>query len=337
MNSESIARYSRQLLLSNVGVQGQQSLMESKVLVVGAGGLGSPCLMYLAAGGVGHLGIVDYDQVELSNLQRQVIHSESRVGVNKAESAKIQIQELNSMVQVSVFPVLLDRTNARDIVSQFGVVVDCTDNVATRYLLNDCCVLLKKPLVSAGALRMDGQLTVYNYQNSPCYRCLFPTPPAPEQVTNCNDGGVLGVVTGIVGSIQALEVIKICMKQECAYQQKMLLVDAQTGQFRSIKLRPKNPNCPVCGDNPTIVDLIDYVQFCKQGPNDKAPSIKVLGPEKRISTREYQQLAKPHFLLDVRPQIQFDICSLPNATNIPLDRLESNISRIPKNTPVTIA
>ena len=209
LSNQDIARYSRQLLVPEIGMQGQSRIQSTSALVVGAGGLGSSVLLYLAAAGIGRLGIVDYDQVELSNLQRQIIHTESRVNQSKCESAKESILQLNSNCKVEIFDLLLTSENITDIVKGFDIIVDATDNVATRYLLNDACVFHSKPLVSGSAIRMEGQLTILNYNDGPCYRCLFPIPPPPETVTNCSDGGVLGVVPGLVGCIQALEVLKI--------------------------------------------------------------------------------------------------------------------------------
>lgn len=263
-----ISRYSRQILVPAIGIAGQSGLLNSKVLVIGAGGLGSPCILYLAAAGVGHIGVVDYDTVEISNLQRQIIHSETRIGLKKCESALTAIRNLNSDIIAVAYDVVLSSSNAKQIVAEYDIVCDCSDNVATRYLVNDVCVLLGKPLVSGGALRMDGQLTVYNYKGSPCYRCLFPTPPDPSTVTNCSDGGVLGVVTGIIGSAQALEVIRIITGMNKGDRHRMLVFDAQEMAFRTIKLRPRNRNCAICGDSPTITDVIDYIKFCGSSAND---------------------------------------------------------------------
>ncbi|TPX36692.1 hypothetical protein SmJEL517_g01228 [Synchytrium microbalum] len=332
-----IARYSRQLLVPDIGVKGQRALKASSILVVGAGGLGAPSILYLAAAGVGRIGIVDHDQVEASNLQRQVIHDETRVGMSKAASARLSVQRLNSLIEAVDHQVLLDSSNAMEIISQYDIVLDATDNAATRYLLNDACVLLHKTLISASALRMDGQLSVYHHKTpstniySPCYRCIFPTPPPPETVTNCSDGGILGVVTGVMGCIQALEAIRIIVGSESAYAGKLLMFDASECSFRSVKLRKRKVDCAVCGDEPSITGLIDYVQFCGAGPHDKTLSQHVLSPKDRTSAKEYSLVREsgiPHLLLDVRQNIEFDICSLPGSTNIPLSQLESRIDEI---------
>ncbi|KAJ3261170.1 hypothetical protein HK103_006479 [Boothiomyces macroporosus] len=336
LTNEEISRYSRQLLLPCIGTAGQEKILKSSVLVVGAGGLGSPVLLYLAAAGIGKLGIIDYDNLETSNLQRQIVHSEKNVGTPKVESAKSTIQNLNSNTKVETYNLLIDKSNAMDIIKEYDIVVDATDNVATRYLLNDASVFLKKPLVSAGALRMDGQLTVYNYNGGPCYRCIFPTPPPADTVTNCNDGGVLGVITGIMGSIQALEVLKIVTGIESSYVQKMLLFDGLTGSFRQIKIRPRNPNCPVCGDHPTITELIDYVQFCGAGAHDKTPNLKILDDKDRITVHDYKSIRdteQHHVLLDVRETVQFNICSLDNSLHIPYANLHKQLDILKKENP----
>ncbi|VDI69106.1 adenylyltransferase and sulfurtransferase [Mytilus galloprovincialis] len=210
LSNEQIGRYSRQLILPEIGVKGQLSLSRTSVLIVGAGGLGCPSAVYLAAAGVGRIGIVDYDEVELNNLHRQILHTEKRVGTPKSSSVASSCTQLNSLVECIPYHLQLDSTNALRLIKQYDVVLDATDNVATRYLLNDACILANKPLVSGSALRFEGQLTIYNYEGGPCYRCLYPKPPPPETVTNCSDGGVLGVIPGIIGCMQALEAIKIC-------------------------------------------------------------------------------------------------------------------------------
>eukprot|EP00842_Homolaphlyctis_polyrhiza_P006402 jgi/Hompol1/6763/HPOL_003800-RA len=303
LSKAQIERYSRQLLLPELGVMA----------------------------GIGHLGIVDFDTVDESNLQRQVIHNEERVGTPKTESAAKAVADLSSHVRCTTFNTLIDSSNAMDIVKDFEYVVDATDNAATRYLLNDACVLLGKTLVSGSALRMDGQLTVYNHNGGPCYRCIFPVPPPPETVTNCNDGGVLGVVPGIIGCIQALEVIKLVAGIPTSFSQKMLLFDAMEGTFRTIKLRAKNKQCAVCGDTPTITAPIDYVLFCGASANDKTRRRELLSDEQRITCQQYNQIVQdnqPHVLLDVRQKVQFDICSLPHSHHIPLAELGKHIDRV---------
>uniref|UniRef100_A0A671QHG4 Adenylyltransferase and sulfurtransferase MOCS3 n=1 Tax=Sinocyclocheilus anshuiensis TaxID=1608454 RepID=A0A671QHG4_9TELE len=301
LNNDDIMRYSRQLLLPELGVKGQVAISNISVLVVGCGGLGCPVAQYLAAAGVGRLGLLDYDVVELSNLHRQVLHTELTQGQPKALSAAQAISRLNSTVQY------------------------CSDNVPTRYLVNDACVLTGKPLVSASALRMEGQLTVYNCRGGPCYRCLYPTPPPPETVTNCSDGGVLGVVPGIMGCLQALEVLKIASGQESSFEKQLLIFDGQEGRFRSIRLRSKQTECAVCGETPTVTELQDYEQFCGSAATDKCRRLNLLTKEQRVSIQEYKAIldsSAPHLLLDVRPKVEVDICHLPISINIPLSSLE---------------
>ncbi|XP_058451578.1 adenylyltransferase and sulfurtransferase MOCS3 [Malaya genurostris] len=327
LNNHEIARYSRQIILSEIGMQGQLKLKKASVLVVGAGGLGCPSSLYLAGAGIGRVGILDYDEVELTNLHRQLLHTESTIGLTKADSAKVQLEELNSQIEIVAHHTQLTSDNALTIIEHYDIVVDATDNVATRYLLNDACVLLKKPLVSGSALQLEGQLTVYNYKNSPCYRCLFPTPPPPDAVTNCGDGGVLGAVTGVIGALQALETIKIILGNEGVLAGRLLLFDGQQSTFRNLKLRPRKKDCTICSDNPTLTKLIDYEQFCSMKATDKDSQLSLLEPEERITVQEYKQLSDsgiPHLLIDVRGSNQFEICQLPASVNIPIDDVLKN-------------
>ncbi|TWW72301.1 Adenylyltransferase and sulfurtransferase MOCS3 [Takifugu flavidus] len=305
LSNEDIMRYSRQLLVPQLAVQGQLNLSKTSVLVVGCGGLGCPLALYLAAAGIGRLGLLDYDEVELNNLHRQVLHGEENQGQAKALSAA---QALKSSTHVFLqFFVLFNThclfttTTGRyfsagllDFASLiYDIVADCSDNVPTRYLVNDACVLSGKPLVSASALRLEGQLTVYNYHGGPCYRCLYPVPPPPETVTNCSDGGVLGVAS-------------------CS--QKLLMFDAQDAKFRSIKLRPKKADCAVCGEEPSVTQLVDYETFCGSAASDKCRRLNLLSRDQRITVQEYKSIldkAEPHLLLDVRPLVEVDICRLP--------------------------
>ncbi|XP_063003627.1 adenylyltransferase and sulfurtransferase MOCS3 [Elgaria multicarinata webbii] len=320
-----IQRYSRQLVLPELGVRGQLRLSGCSVLVVGCGGLGCPLALYLASAGVGRLGLVDHDVVELNNLHRQVLHRESRLGSPKAQSAAAALRELNSTVQCVPHELVLSPTTALQLVSIYDIIADCSDNMPTRYLVNDACVLAGKPLVSASALRLEGQLVVYNYQGGPCYRCLFPKPPPPETVTNCADGGVLGVVPGILGSLQALEVLKIASGMGTPLNRSMLLFDGLEGRFRHIKLRPRNPDCLVCGDHPSVTALQDYEIFCGSLATDKCRTLHLLRSEERISVEEYKNILDSkvvHILVDVRPLVEVDICRLPQSLSVPLSKLE---------------
>ncbi|EHB02257.1 Adenylyltransferase and sulfurtransferase MOCS3 [Heterocephalus glaber] len=325
LSPDEILRYSRQLVLPELGVHGQLRLAAASVLIVGCGGLGCPLAQYLAAAGVGRLGLVDYDVIELSNLARQVLHDEALAGQAKAFSAAASLRRLNSEVECVPYAQALTPATALDLVRRYDVVADCSDNVPTRYLVNDACVLAGRPLVSASALRFEGQITVYHYDGGACYRCIFPQPPPAETVTNCADGGVLGVVTGVLGCLQALEVLKIAAGLGPSYSGSLLLFDALRGHFRSIQLRRRRPDCVACGERPTVADLQDYEAFCGSSATDKCRPLRLLSLEERISVTDYKRLldsGAPHVLLDVRPQVEVDICRLPHALHIPLKRLE---------------
>lgn len=296
------------------------------MLLVGCGGLGSPCGLYLAAAGIGKIGLLDYDKVDTSNLHRQIVHSESTIGMQKTESALERLQTLNSNLQYEVISSKLSRANAVDIIEKFDIVVDGSDNAPTRYMVSDACVISKKPLVSGAALKFEGQLTTYNYdENTPCYRCLFPSPPPAHTVTNCSDGGVLGVVPGIIGSLQALEVIKIALGMKPSYAGRMLLFDGLGGQFREVKIRNKKVDCAACGTNPTINrELIDYEKFCGTPACEQARMQNILTLDERITCREYKSILdqkQSHLLIDVRPSVQANIVKLENAINIPLETI----------------
>ncbi|KAJ1735616.1 hypothetical protein LPJ61_000454 [Coemansia biformis] len=331
LSREEIQRYSRQLLIPEIGTRGQLCLRNSAVLVVGTGGLGSPCALYLAAMGVGTLGLVDHDTVDHSNLHRQIAHTSASCdsGAHKVVSARMALSRLNPLCRVRTHDMLLDSSNAMETMRGYDVVVDATDNAATRYLINDACVLLGIPLVSGSAVRLDGQLTVYNYNGGPCYRCLFPVPPPPDAVATCSETGVLGIVPGVIGCLQALEVVKVLTGKKMDEAPGMLLFSYKSQpHFRAIKLRPRVATCAVCGDAPTIAGLVDYAAFCGSGPNDRAPDWTVLDdPSQRVSCTEFSAIQsrtdRRHLLLlDVRDEVQFDICSLPGALNIPADQLE---------------
>ncbi len=261
LRDEQIERYSRQLILSQVGGKGQEKLFQAKVLLIGAGGLGSPCAYYLAAAGIGKLGIVDSDKVELNNLQRQILHSTPDVGRPKVISAQEKLQNLNPDVEVVPYEVRLTSQNIMEIIKDYDVVVDGSDNFPTRYLVNDACVLSRKPLFHAGILRFNGQaMTIIPFQTA-CYRCVFPEPPPPGLVPSCQEAGILGVVAGMLGLVQAGEVIKYILGVGELLTDKILLFDALTTTFRKVKTH-RNPECPICGENPTIKELIDYEEFC---------------------------------------------------------------------------
>ncbi|XP_077267440.1 ubiquitin-like activating enzyme 4 [Temnothorax americanus] len=328
LNNDEICRYSRQLFLTEVGVKGQKKIKDSSVLIVGAGGLGCPSALYLTCAGVGHIGIVDYDDVEINNLHRQFLYPETSIGTAKVIAAAESLNRLNSFVKVTPYKIQLDSKNALDIIRNYDIVIDATDNAATRYLLNDACVLSGKPLVSGSALRFEGHLSVFNYKNGPCYRCIFPKPPPPETVTNCGDGGVLGAVVGTIGVLQALETLKIILDMPDVISGRLLLFDGMETKFHNVRLRPKMTDCAICGEHRAIHELIDYEKFCGAKANDKDPNLNLLRKEERISVEEYNQIvkidSKPHILIDVRSPEEYQICHLQNSINIPLPQLSKD-------------
>jgi adenylyltransferase/sulfurtransferase len=258
---EQIERYSRHIILPEVGGVGQRKMLDARVLMIGAGGLGSPAAYYLAAAGIGHLGIVDFDTVDLSNLQRQIIHSTERIGMLKTESAKKTIAALNPDVNVTAYNERINSQNIKELFEGYDYIVDGSDNFATRFLINDACVLMNKVNIHGSIFRFEGQATVFDPKNGPCYRCLYPEPPPPGLVPNCQEGGVLGVLAGIIGNIQAVETLKLVLGIGESLAGKLLIYDALNTEFRKLKLK-RDVNCPVCGDNPTIKELIDYEEFC---------------------------------------------------------------------------
>lgn len=262
LTNEQIERYSRQLILPDIGGKGQEKILKAKVLVIGAGGLGSPCALYLASAGVGRLGIVDSDNVEINNLQRQIVHSTANVGKPKVESAKLRLNAINPEVEVIPLNIRLTSENILNIIKDYDIVVDGSDNFPTRYLVNDACVLLKKPLSHAGIFRYDGQAMTILPGQGPCYRCLFPEPPPPGLVPSCQEAGILGAVAGVLGTLQANEVLKYILGSGELLVGRLLVFNALSATFRQVKV-PRDAKCPVCSDNPTITKLIDYQEFCQ--------------------------------------------------------------------------
>jgi adenylyltransferase/sulfurtransferase len=261
LRDDQIERYSRQIILKEVGGKGQKKLLSAKVLVIGAGGLGSPCAFYLAGAGIGKIGVVDSDNIELNNLQRQILHTTAEVGTSKAESAKKKMNSLNHDVDVVVYNLRLTSENILDIISEYDIIVDGTDNFPTRYLVNDACVMKNKPLIHAGIFQFDGQAITIVPGKGPCYRCLFSEPPPPGLVPSCQEAGILGAVAGILGVIQANEVLKLILGYGEPLIGRLFIFDAQNSTFRTVKV-PRDPKCPVCGENPTVTKLIDYEEFC---------------------------------------------------------------------------
>ena len=340
LSNDEIARYSRHLILPEVGMEGQQKLKAAKVLCVGTGGLGAPLALYLAAAGVGTIGLVDFDTVDASNLQRQVIHSTATVGKLKVDSAEIMLKGLNPHLNVVKYNTMLTSANAIEIFKDFDVIADGTDNFQTRYLVNDACVLTGKPNAYGSIFRFEGQASVFGTEEGPCYRCLYPEPPPPGLVPSCAEGGVLGILPGLVGIIQATEVIKLILKIGDPLIGRLLLVDALGMSFRTLKLR-KNPDCPACGTHPTVTELIDYDQFCgvpkptETGPLEVAQNKAVSDlpivdgiPQISVEALKAKLDAKEDiFVLDVREPHEYPIANL-GAPLIPVGSLESRIAEL---------
>ena len=326
LTKDEILRYSRHLIMPEVGMEGQLKLKHAKVLCIGAGGLGSPLALYLAAAGVGKLGIVDFDVVDFTNLQRQIIHDTNDVGRPKLASAKETLADINPYVEVETYETRLTSENALEIIRDYDIVADGTDNFPTRYLVNDASVLAGKPNVYGSIFRFEGQATVFYAKEGPCYRCLYPEPPPPGLVPSCAEGGVLGVLPGIIGSIQALETIKLILGRGQTLIGRLLLFDALSLKFREVKLR-KNPDCPVCGTHPTVTKLIDYEQFCGIRGEEHVPETTV--PE--ITAREVKKMMderKPFVLIDVREPHEFQICRIAGSTLIPLGDVPKRMNEL---------
>jgi molybdopterin/thiamine biosynthesis adenylyltransferase/rhodanese-related sulfurtransferase len=325
LTNEEVLRYSRHLIMPEVAMEGQQRLKASRVLCIGTGGLGSPLALYLAAAGVGTLGLVDFDVVDYTNLQRQIIHTTGDVGRSKVESAAEKIRAINPFVNVRRFDAMLTSANALEIFRYFDIIADGTDNFATRYLVNDACVLSGKPNVYASIFRFEGQASVFATENGPCYRCLYPEPPPPGLVPSCAEGGVLGVLPGLLGVIQATEVIKLIIGSGESLVGRLLLVDALAMRFRELKLQ-KDPECPVCGSNPTVKELIDYNQFCgvrgqESDNNADVPEIQPEELKRKLDTGE------EIFVLDVREPHEYEICNL-HGHLIPLGELPQRMNEL---------
>jgi len=325
LSKDEILRYSRHLIMPEVGMDGQVKLKRARVLLIGTGGLGAPLGLYLAAAGVGHLGLVDFDTVDFTNLQRQVTFGTSDVGRRKVEAARERLANLNPEIAITVFETKLTSANALELFRDFDIIVDGTDNFPTRYLVNDACVLSGKVNVYGSIFRFEGQATVFGYPGGPCYRCLYPEPPPPGLVPSCAEGGVLGVLPGIVGSIQAMETIKLILGKGEPLIGRLLLFDALQMRFRELKLR-KNPDCPVCGSHPTVTKLIDYQEFCGIRGEEAAPTVNV--PE--ITPRELKarlDRGDDVFILDVREPHEYQICQIGGHL-IPLGDLPRRVNEL---------
>lgn len=328
LSNQEITRYSRHLIMPEVGIEGQKKLKNARVLCIGAGGLGSPLALYLAAAGVGTLGILDFDVVDFSNLQRQVIHSEKTIGTPKVESARDRLLELNSDTNIVTYNEMLNSENAMDIMKDYDVVVDGTDNFATRYLTNDACVLLGIPNVYGSIFRFEGQVSVFDAKRGPCYRCLYPEPPPPGLVPSCAEGGVLGILPGVVGTMQAAEVVKLVIGEGEPLIGRLLFIDVLNMEPRILKLR-KDPDCPVCGENPTVTELIDYQEFCGIGrgeePEEEKPKVEEITVEEFSTIKENKA---DFVLIDVREPHEYEICSLEGSRLIPLGELKDRTDEL---------
>jgi adenylyltransferase/sulfurtransferase len=336
LSRDEVRRYSRHLIIPDVATAGQKRLKNAKVLVVGAGGLGSPALMYLAAAGVGTLGIVDFDVVDETNLQRQIIHGQHDVGRSKAQSARDSIAEINPYVTVILHEQRLDSSNALDIFRPYDLIVDGTDNFATRYLVNDACVLLGKPYVWGSIFRFDGQASVFWAEYGPCYRCLYPEPPPPGMVPSCAEGGVLGVLCASIGSIQVTEAIKVLTGVGEPLVGRLMVYDALEMSYRAINVR-KDPDCPVCGEHPTVTELIDYDAFCgvvSEEAQLAAIDATITAPE----LRDMLDAGKDVFLVDVREPAEYEIVKIPGSVLIPKGEIVSGeaLSLLPQDKPVVL-
>jgi adenylyltransferase/sulfurtransferase len=344
LTRDELSRYARHLILPEVGVEGQQKLKAARVLCVGAGGLGSPLALYLAAAGVGTLGLVDFDVVDASNLQRQILHSTGDVGRKKLDSAEEKLAALNPAVHVVKHETMLSSANALDILKDYDIVADGTDNFPTRYLVNDACVLLGKPNVYGSIFRFEGQASVFATREGPCYRCLYPEPPPPGMVPNCAEGGVLGILPGLIGIIQATEVIKLILGKGEPLVGRMLLVDALSMRFRELKLK-KNPECPVCGAHPTVTALIDYQEFCgiKSEANSEAnpkfgqeATLKNGIPQMTVQElKQRRDLGEDLFVLDVREPYEYQIANI-GGTLIPQNEVPQRLAEIDRNREIVV-
>ena len=343
LSNEEVERYSRHLIMPEVGMAGQKKLKAASVLLIGAGGLGSPLALYLTAAGIGRIGLVDYDVVDYTNLQRQIIHGTKDVGRLKLESAKESMLAINPFVQVDTYEVALTSANALEILAPYDIIIDGTDNFPTRYLTNDACVLLGKPNVYGSIFRFEGQLSVLYAKEGPCYRCLFPEPPPPGSVPSCAEGGVLGILPGTIGAMQATEAIKLILGIGDSMIGRLVLYDALNMEVTEVKLR-KNPNCPVCGENPTVTELIDYEQFCGAPAHDRSPytaeeidlnEVRQMTP---VQLKERLDAGDDLLILDVRQPHEWEISNLEplGAKLIPQSEIMGHIDEFDQNQEIVV-
>jgi len=330
LSQDEILRYSRHLIMPEVGMEGQEKLKAGKVLLIGTGGLGSPAALYLAAAGVGTLGLIDFDVVDFSNLQRQIIHSTQSVNKPKVDSAKERLAEINPNVKVVTYNERLSKDNVMKILKDYDIVLDGTDNFQTRYLVNDACVFVKKPFVYGSIFRFEGQATVFYPGKGPCYRCLFAEPPPPGMVPSCAEGGVLGILPGVIGVIQATEVVKLILGKGEPLIGRLMLYDALRMNFREVKFR-RNPKCPVCGDHPTIKELIDYEAFCglNRGEEEGINGAKTGVQEISVTQlKKWMDQKKKFVLIDVREPSEYKINQIPGSKLIPLTNLPQKVHEL---------
>lgn len=337
LSTEELARFNRHIILPQVGLEGQEKLKQARVLCVGTGGLGSPIALYLSAAGVGTMGLVDFDVVDDSNLQRQIVHSTADIGRPKIESARDTLLGINPYLNVELHGDGITRANVREIVAQYDIVVDGTDNFPTRYLVNDACVLEGKPLVYASIFQFEGQATIFNHKQGPCYRCLYPEPPPPGLVPSCAEGGVLGVLPGVIGVLQATEAVKIILDAGKSLSGRLLLYDAMAMRFREVKLR-KDPSCPACGEHPTIGDIQAYEQFCGLPPTEEVEQEEVLA-DYDITPKDLQGMMDANadlYVLDVREPHEIAICAIEGTIKIPLGDVAERHLEVPKDREVVV-
>jgi molybdopterin/thiamine biosynthesis adenylyltransferase/rhodanese-related sulfurtransferase len=334
LSNEEILRYSRHLIMPEVAMEGQLKLKQAKVLLIGAGGLGAPLGLYLAAAGVGRIGLVDFDVVDSTNLQRQVIHGTKDIGRKKLDSAAERMLDINPFIRIDKHETALTSENALEILRDYDIVVDGTDNFPTRYLVNDACVLLGKPNVYGSIFRFEGQATVFAYPGGPCYRCLYPEPPPPGLVPSCAEGGVLGVLPGTIGAIQATETLKLILGQGEPLVGRLLLYDALAMRFRELKLR-RDPDCPVCGDHPTIRELIDYHEFCGVPREEESagPAEWEIDP---VEVKAMYDRNERFVLLDVREPHELQLCRLPGAVLIPMREVSKRLEELDRNQEIVV-
>jgi molybdopterin/thiamine biosynthesis adenylyltransferase/rhodanese-related sulfurtransferase len=334
LSRDELSRYARHIIIPDVGVEGQKRLKSARVLLIGAGGLGSPLALYLAAAGVGHIGLVDFDVVDVTNLQRQILHGTRDIGRSKIASARERIADVNPFVELTTYETALTSQNALGIIEKYDLVVDGTDNFPTRYLVNDACVMLGKPNVYGSVFRFEGQASVFSTGDGPCYRCLFPEPPPPGLVPSCAEGGVLGVLPGLIGMIQATEALKLILGIGEPLVSRLLLVDALGAQFRTVKVR-KNPACPACGTH-EIRELIDYDEFCGVKTEDRGPQTEDAMPEITPVELAERLRAGDVDLIDVREPHEWDIARIPGARLIPMGEFPEASSELDRDRDIVV-